>query len=66
MNIYLDDYYLELSTGLIWRLVNVKYNTCELENEDTAYYVTLDELNNDFERVKLTVINKENIIVKPY
>ena len=51
MNIYLSNYYLELSTGLKWKLVNIGYNECELQNEDTTYCVTLDELEQDFKMI---------------
>lgn len=49
--IYLNNYYLELSTGLKWKLVSVEYDECELQNEDTTYYVTKDELITDFLRI---------------
>lgn len=54
--IYLNNYYLELSTGLKWKLVNIynnEYKLQKLQNEDTTCYVTLGELEHDFKMIVL-------------
>lgn len=62
MNIYLNNYYLELPTGLKWKLINIEYNNCELQSKDITCFVTLDELMLYFKRVVICRYCKHFII----
>lgn len=62
----LGDLYIENKTGVQWKLVGFGVHSCDLENEDTLYTITRDELKDDFTYIKnpMREISKLNIAIE--